>query len=153
MRFTYTVPKAKYNRIAYRIGSGIFLAIALIQIIVILNKSSSHPMLTAFFAVLLGGYGVYLLHASLRKNAFDITYVFSEDGMLVKHHYGDTLYTFDDIEFITMVIADENLTCYILNIKAKKDIYIIPFTMKGALCEKIYEFVHSRIKHTDDDEA
>lgn len=151
MSFTYTVPKRKTNRISYRILGSIFLLVALSQFILVVKGYGNHKMLTLIFALFLGFYGVYLIRASLRKQAFDITYVFNDDGMLVKHHYGETSYTFEDIEFVTMVIADENMVFYVLNVKTTKEVYSIPFTMKGELCEKIYEFVNSRIKHEDDE--
>ena len=107
-------------------------------------------MLTTLFAGALGLYGVYLFLMSFRKQAFDITYRFSDEGMLVTHKYGETLYSYDDIEFITMVIPDESLIYYMLNIKANNDIYAIPFTNKREYCEKIYEFVNSRIKKNEE---
>ncbi|MGN0152050.1 MAG: hypothetical protein ACI39Q_06220 [Wujia sp.] len=150
MRYTYTVPKRKANRFAYRFLGGVFLVVALLQFFVLLRGLSNHRMLTAIFAMLLFFYGGYLFIMSFRKQAYDITYCFDENGMLVTHHYGQKQYSFDDIEFITMVIADENMIFYMLNIKALKDIYTIPFTLKKELCETIYEFVNSRIKHDED---
>ncbi|MBQ8413352.1 MAG: hypothetical protein IJX12_07100 [Lachnospiraceae bacterium] len=152
MSYTYLVPKRKYNRICYRVMGGIFTIIALLQVFTIVKGASKFPMLTGLLAIFLGYYGIHLIYMSVRKQAFDITYKFSEEGLLVTHHYGEKLYTFEDIEFITMVIADPNLIFYVLNIKAGKDIYTIPFTMKKELCETIYEFVHSRIKHKEQDE-
>lgn len=152
MSYTYTVQKAKVNRVTYRVMGIIFTVIAALQVITLVKGYSKHPMLTGMFAFFLGAYGIYLIRMSFRKQAFDITYKFSEEGFLVTHHYGEKLYTFDDIEVVTMVIADENLIFYVLNLKAGKDVYSIPFTMKGALCEKIYEFVHAKIKHKDEDE-
>lgn len=152
MSFTYTVPKRKHNRISYRVLGTIFFVVALMQFILVAKGYGNHLMLTMIFALFLGFYGVYLIRSSFRKQAFDITYVFNSDGMLVKHHYGNTQYSFDDIDFVTMVIADANMMFYVLNVKTNTDVYSIPFTMKGELCEKIYEFVNARIKH-DDDEA
>ena len=151
MSFTYTVPKRKTNRITYRITGTIFFLVALAQFILVAKGYGNHKMLTMMFALFLGSYGAYLISSSFRKQAFDITYLFNEDGLKVTHHYGETQYSFDDIEFVTMVIADENMIFYVLNVKTKKDVYSIPFTMKGELCEKIYEFVNARIKHEDDE--
>ncbi|MBQ9279045.1 MAG: hypothetical protein IJ224_10480 [Lachnospiraceae bacterium] len=151
MTFTYDVKKRKANRISYRILGLIFTIIALLQCFTLFKNLSKHPMLTMVFAVMLGSYGLYLFIMSFRRQAYDITYKFSEEGMLVKHRYGESMYTFDDIEFITMIIPDESLIYYILNIKAKKDIYTIPFTNKREFCEKVYDFVNERIKHDEDD--
>ena len=151
MTFTYDVKKRKANRISYRILGIIFTLIASLQCITLYKNLSKHPMLTMVFAVMLGTYGLYLFIMSFRRQAYDITYKFSEEGMLVKHRYGESMYTFDDIEFITMIIPDESLIYYILNIKAKKDIYTIPFTNKREFCEKLYDFVNERIKHDEVD--
>ncbi len=151
MVLNYFVKKRKANRIAYRILGVVFIITAALQSITFTKHLSKHPMLTMTFAVLLGAYGLYLFSMSLRRQAFDITYKFTEEGMLVEHRYGETMYTFDDIEFITMVIPDDSLIYYLLNIKAKKDVYTIPFTNKREYCEKIYEFVNARIKHDEDD--
>ena len=150
MSYNYTVQKRKANRISYRIVGIIFLLITILQFITIIKGFTSHVMLTAVFAGMLGLYGLYLFLMSFRKQAFDISYKFFDDGMLVTHKYGETMYSFDDIEFITMVIPDESLIYYMLNIKAGKDIYAIPFTNKREYCEKIYEFVNSRIKKKDE---
>ncbi len=145
MRYNYTVPKRKYNRIAYRIMGFIFISISAIQFFTIFKGLSGHIMLTSLFAFGLGAYGIYLVMSSLRKQAFDITYVFSDDGIKVVHHYGETNYTYDKVDFITMIIPDESMLFYMLNLKAGRDLYSIPFTMKQELCEKIYELVNSHI--------
>lgn len=150
MSYTYAVSKRKYNRIAYRIIGSIFLVVAILQLIIVLKGYANHMMLTMIFMTALGLYGLFLITNSFRKQSFDITYKFDEEGMTVTHHYGETKYSFEEIEFITMVIADPNGIFYVLNIKAKKDIYTIPFTMKKDYCEAIYEFVNARIKKDDD---
>ncbi|MBE5932911.1 MAG: hypothetical protein E7263_05755 [Lachnospiraceae bacterium] len=151
MSFTYTVPKRKTNRITYRITGSIFFLVAFCQFILVAMGYGNYKILALIFALFLGSYGIYLISASFRKQAFDITYQFNDDGLKVIHHYGETQYSFEQIEFVTMVIADENMMFYVLNVKTTKDVYSIPFTMKGELCEKIYEFVNSRIKHDDDE--
>lgn len=145
MRFTYDVKKNKYNRIGYRIASIILLAIAGLQIFTLTKGYVEHIRLTLIMVSVIVIYGVYLMKSSFRKQAFDITYVFSDEGMLVKHHYGETLYTYKDIDFITMVIPDRSMIFYMLNIKAKNSIFAIPFTNKKDYCESIYEFVNANI--------
>ncbi|MBR1815643.1 MAG: hypothetical protein IJ763_02975 [Lachnospiraceae bacterium] len=150
MSYNYTVQKRKANRISYRIVGIVFLMITILQFITLIKGYTSHIMLTAIFSGALGFYGMYLFLMSFRKQAFDISYKFSEEGMLVTHKYGETSYSYDEIEFITMVIPDESLIYYMLNIKAGKEIYAIPFTNKREYCEKIYEFVNSRIKKKEE---
>lgn len=150
MRYNYTVPKRKYNRIAYRIMGLIFASISALQFVTIFRGLSNHMMLTGIFAFGLGSYGLYLIMNSLRRQAFDITYTFSDEGIKVAHHYGETNYTYDKVEFITMIIPDESMMFYMLNLKAGKHLYSIPFTMKKELCEKIYEMVNSHLPNSDE---
>lgn len=151
MSYTYTVPKRRANRISYRILGSVFTLISVLQFTLMATNHMKHKLLTLVFALVLAVYGLYLIMASFRKTAFDITYRFDEHGMLVTHRYGQTQYSFEDIDFITMIIPDATLICYMLNIKAKKDVYVIPFTMKKDYCEAIYEFVNARIKKNSED--
>lgn len=146
MRFTYDVKKNKNNRIGYRIASLILLSIGGMQIYTLSKGYVEHIRLTILLVAVIIFYGLYLMKSSFRKQAYDITYVFSDEGMLVKHHYGETLYPYSDIDFITMVIPDRSMIFYMLNIKTKNSVYAIPFTNKKEYCESIYEFVNENIK-------
>lgn len=150
MSYTYTVPKRRANRVSYRILGGVFTCVSVLQLYLLTMGRIKHMFLTFIFAMLLLVYGLYLITSSFRKTAFDITYRFDDNGMLVTHHYGQKQYTFDDIEFITMVIPDAMLIYYMLNIKAGRDVYTIPFTMKKDYCEAIYEFVNNRLKEKEE---
>lgn len=152
MSYTYTVPKRRANRVSYRILGGVFVAISVLQFFLLTTNHIKHMLLTFMFAFVLMVYGLYLITSSFRKQAFDITYRFDDKGMLVTHRYGAKQYSFDDIEFITMVIPDASLIYYMLNIKAGRDVYTIPFTMKKDYCEAIYEFVNNRIKKDNEHE-
>ncbi|MDO5127634.1 MAG: hypothetical protein Q4D54_07785 [Eubacteriales bacterium] len=152
MSYTYTVPKRRANRVSYRILGGVFVAISVLQFVLLTTNHIKHMLLTFMFAFVLMVYGLYLITSSFRKQAFDITYRFDDKGMLVTHRYGAKQYSFDDIEFITMVIPDASLIYYMLNIKAGRDVYTIPFTMKKDYCEAIYEFVNNRIKKDNEHE-
>lgn len=149
--YTYEVQKGKSSRNAYRMLGTIFFTVAALRFITLVQGYGKHLMLTGIFITLIGVYGAYLFLMSFRKQAYNIKYRFDESGMTVTHKYGESFYTYEDIEFITMVIADEYQIFYMLNIKAKKDVYTIPFTMKKELAETIYEYVNSRIKHDDEE--
>ena len=156
MRYNYTVRKRKSSRTAFRILGSVFFVVAALQFITLIKGFAKHPMLAGTFAVLLGTYGLYLIYGSLRKAAFDIVYHFTEDGLTVEHHYGETYYGYSEdadprVEFVTMVIADEAGVFYLLNVKTSKEAFVVPFTMKGELCSKIYEFVDSRLPKKSED--
>lgn len=148
----YTVKKKAANRIAYRLMGFVFLAIVALQMYCLFAGIYKHYLIPALLSIFLGYYGVYLMKMSFRKQAYDITYTINEEGFHVKYRFGEKMYTYDDIEFVTMVIADENMIYYMLNVKTKKDTYPIPFTMQGKLCEKVYDFMNARVKHDDENE-
>ena len=149
MSYTYEVQKRRSNRVAYRILAAVFLTFSVLQFIVIIRGYSNHPMLAGFFSTAVFLYGLYLLKNSFRKTAFNIIYRFDDEYITIKHHYGESKYTYDDVDCITMVTADPNMIFCVLNLKIKKDIYAIPFTMKKDYCERVYEFVNAKIKHDD----
>ncbi len=156
MKYNYTVRKRKSNRTAFRVLGSVFFAVAALQFITLIKGFAKHPALAGTFAVLLGAYGLYLIYGSLRKTAFDIVYHFTEDGLTVEHHYGETYYGYSEdadprVEFVTLVIADEAGVFYLLNVKTSRDTFVIPFTMKGELCEKIYDFVNSKLPGKKDE--
>lgn len=151
MTYTYAVQGNKSRRVGYRVIGGIFLVVAALQCVTLFKGYADRIVITAIFIAFCMFYGIYLVARTFKKQSFDITYKFSEEGMLVTHHYGETNYTFDDIEFITMVAADPEMLLCVLNIKAGKDIFNIPFTMKKEYCEKIYDFVNERIKKEEDE--
>ena len=45
----------------------------------------------------------------------------------MEHKYGTTHYDFDQIKHVTMVIPDENMIFYILNVFTEKERYTISF--------------------------
>lgn len=151
MSYTYTVPKRRANRVSYRILGGVFAMVAILQLTLMTLNMIDRKLLGLIFAFVLAVYGLYLILASFRKTAFDITYRFDDNGMLVTHRYGQKQYTFEDIDFVTMVIPDATLIYYMLNIKAGKDVYVIPFTLKKDYCEAIYDFVNARLKKDSTD--
>ncbi|MBR4514091.1 MAG: hypothetical protein IKO61_04320 [Lachnospiraceae bacterium] len=157
MKFNYTVRKSKGSRTAFRVLGTVFFVVAALQFITLIKGYAKHPMLAGTFAMLLGAYGLYLIYGSLRKAAFDIVYHFTEEGLNVEHHYGETSYGYTEdanprVEFVTMVIADEAGVYYILNVKTSKEVFVIPFPMKGELCERIYEFVNARLPKKEEND-
>lgn len=143
--YKLTIRKKKANRIAYRILGGVFILVAGLQVITLTRGYTKHPVLAAFFAAIIISYGIYLFRASFRKQAFDMTYIFDDEGLTLEHKYGTTHYDFSQIKAVTMVIADEAMIFYVLNIITEKEQFAIPLTMQKELCENIYEFMHARM--------
>lgn len=152
MSYTYKVPKRKANRISYRILGSIFIVVALLVIIPLVAGYANHVILSWIFSIFLGMYGFYLFAMSFRKQAFDITYKFDDDGFHIEHKYGNTDYSYDDISYINIIIPDQAMIFYMLQIKAGKENFTIPFTGKQEYCEKIYAFVKPKINEEPETE-
>ena len=147
--YKYTVRKRRANRVAYRILGAVFIIVAGLQTFTLIKGYANHAVITALFVTFVGLYGFYLFIMSFRKQAFDITYIFDDKGFTVEHKYGVTTYGFDEIKHVTMVIPDESMIFYILNVFTEKERYTISFTMQRDLCENIYEFMHARLPKKD----
>ena len=139
----YTVLKNKFNRIGYRIIGLLFLVVSFLQLFFLSNFSK--PIFTAIFAVTILYFGVFLIYRSFKKTSYSITYFFHENGIDISYKKKTIYHPFSNVEFITMVIPDSSMLYYILNLKIKKELFIIPFYMKKELCEKIYDFVNDKI--------
>ena len=147
--YKYTVNKRRANRLAYRFLGFMFLLVATLQAFTMIHGYAKHLVLTALFVTFVGAYGIYLVVMSFRKQAFSATYIFDDTGFTIEHKYGTTHYDFDQIKHVTMVIPDESMLFYILNIFTEKERYTISFTMQKELCENIYEFMHARLPKKD----
>ena len=139
--YKYTVNKRRANRLAYRFLGFMFLLVATLQAFTMIHGYAKHLVLTALFVTFVGAYGIYLVVMSFRKQAFSATYIFDDTGFTIEHKYGTTHYDFDQIKHVTMVIPDENMIFYILNVFTEKERYTISFMMQKELCENIYEFM------------
>lgn len=151
MGYKYKVNKRKANRLSYRILGIVFALIGIMQIITMIKGYSKHMMITSFFILIVGMYGIYLIKMSFRKQAFTITYIIDDSGFTVEHHYGTDHYNYDEIEAVTMVIPDESMVFYILNVLTKKERYVISFMYQNKLCEDIYEYMHARLPKNDEE--
>lgn len=147
--YKYTVKKRRANRIAYRMLGFVFVLVAGLQTFTLIHGYAKHVVLTTLFVTFVGLYGIYLFAMSFRKQAFTATYIFDDTGFTIEHKYGKTHYDFNQIKHVTMVIPDESMIFYILNIFTEKERYSISFTLQKDLCEAIYDFMHERIPKKD----
>ncbi len=151
--YKYTVRKRRANRVAYRLLGAVFIIVAGLQTFTLLKGYANHIVITTLFVTFVGMYGFYLFIMSFRKQAFDITYIFDENGLTVEHKYGTSHYSFDEIKHVTMVIPDESMLFYILNVFTEKERYTISFMMQKELCETIYEYMHARLPKKEESNA
>lgn len=135
----HTVKKSRGNRIALRSVAFIFLLIAILRIVVVIvSKEPTNRVVTV---ILCGGcllYGLYLLAATLRPQAYDITYVFLDKTFTMKMHRKEKTYSYGDIKDLGYVIPNESLDYSMIQIYIGKEQYTIPFNGNSNVGEGLY---------------
>lgn len=152
MGVEYTVKKNKYNRYGFR-GVGllfIVLAVALVTLVVIFPIKGR----IILGAIGIGGilYGAYLLRASFRKQAYDVKYQFTEEGINVVHRYGETLVTYDEVKGVNAMQPDPNMLYKILQIKTEKEQYVLSFEGNVQDCDTLYALITERMSKDEEQE-
>ena len=95
--------------------------------------------------ILLILYGLYLFLHTFRKTMYDITYNFEEEGLRIRHVRGETVYPYDKIDDVSLITPEDPNQYNIISIRTGKETFVIPFTLKKAQCDTIYEFLMSHV--------
>lgn len=141
----YTVHKNKATRISYRITGIVFLLLAITAIVFAFIRVGSLRVLVAIFSSIGMFYGIYLVKMSFRKQAYDITYQFSEEGILLKYHKGEETLTYDRIIDVSLIEPDPDIAYSIVQIKTEKEQLVLHFVDKDTYANKIFEYLNCRI--------
>lgn len=138
----HTVKKNRMTRIAYRMVGVFFIAIgaAFILLMIKSHGSMGSRLFKFAFGLALAVYGCYLVKASFRKSAFDLTYRFEADELVIEKEKKKKAYhmPYEKITDVNLVIPDLNMPYYILKIDIGKEQFVLPFTGKREKCDAIY---------------
>lgn len=142
-----TVRKNKGTRIAYRMlgvlfslaGIGAFIAAFLIQ--------RGIRVLLGLFGLIALYYGYYLVKMSFRKQAYDITYQFLEEGIRIMLHNGEVMLPYDEVLDVKLVIPDPDILYQVVQIKTKTEQYVLNFSGDEQRAKAVYEFVNRRVTY------
>ena len=82
----HTVKKNRATRIAYRMVGVFFVVIgaAFILLMIKSHGSTGGRIFKLAFGLALGVYGLVLVKSSFRKSAFDLTYHFEDDELIIE---------------------------------------------------------------------
>ena len=82
----HTVKKNRATRIAYRMVGVFFVAIgaAFILLMIKTHGSTGGRIFKLAFGLALAAYGLMLVKSSFRKSAFDLTYRFEDDELVIE---------------------------------------------------------------------
>lgn len=108
------------------------------------GMASTH-VIGAFFGALIMLYGGYLFIHTFEEDKYDIDYEFGDTEMTVKHVRGETVYTYDQIDDVSLIIPENEMIYSLIFIRAGKKKYLIPFSYKKEACDQIYKHLTSRV--------
>ena len=109
----------------------------------------SSLMIGAILGGLIGLYGGYLFIHTYERDKYDIDYEFTDKGMTVKHRWGVTEYSYEDIVDATLIVPENEYAYSLIHVKTKKHKYLIPFTGKKELCDQIYALLTTHVTLRD----
>ena len=141
----YHVKKRKRTRYTLRIVGFITVVVCLSQIIAFILGYGRGYKIGTFIAFILCLYGFYLFFSSFRSAAYDIDYEFNKDDFVIHTRYGDKKHTYDEIGDLNQIIPENDMFYSMIQITIGKKQYLMPFSYKKELADKIYAFLNERV--------
>ena len=134
----YTVRKNKNNRIVIRSLAFIFIAVAVLRIIVVVTSHEKSNAIITIFCTGCMLYGFVLLWQTLKPQAYDITYVFGEKSMTLKMRKKERVVMYNEITDLGYVVPNPNLDYSLVQIYVGREQFVIPFTENSNVGEALY---------------
>ena len=144
MGLTYTVKKSKAGRIGYRVLGLMFLGLGILGI-VLSFKLATMKFVVLMVAMMSMFYGVYLLRASFRLQAYDISYEFTEEHIKLRLHNGERIVPYDEVDDIQWVEPSLDIDYILIQIKIGKQQFVLHFSNKRPYAEKVYAYLLERV--------
>lgn len=147
----YTVKKNKRNRIAMRLTACLFLLVAIMRfIVVIVSKEHKNTLLTIVLCAGCLSYGIYLLRQTLKRQAYDITYVFGDKTLTLKMHRKEMQVSYSEILDLGYVVPNENMDYSIIQMYIDKEQYVLPFMGKSEVGKALYGMLKLKIDEAEE---
>lgn len=144
MGLTYTVKKSKAGRLGYRITGIVFTLLGIIGMILVWKVPNMRFLVIAV-AVMAAFYGIYLIRASLRQQAYDITYEFTEEHIKLKLHNGDQILPYSEVTNVQWIEPSPDMDYVMIQIQSKSRQYVLHFNNKRSYCETIFKYLSERV--------
>jgi hypothetical protein len=136
----HTVRKRKSTRIAYRSVGFVFIVLGIFLIISGVNGTGARFVKVAV-GIAMAAYGFALVRASFKRSAYDATYVFGENQMVILQKKYSANIPYSALTGVNMVTPDAEMDYYILKLDRGKNSYVLPFAGNKEKCRKIFELV------------
>ena len=141
----YHVKKNKRTRWTFRLLAIVILLVCTSYLVPFILGYGHLKFIGFLPCMLFSIYAVYLLIHSFRSRMYDIDYSFGMDDFKVKTHYGEKTYKYSEITNINHVVPENEMVYSLIHLNVGKDDYLIPFSYKKELADKIYTFLNERI--------
>ena len=145
----YTVRKNKNNRIVIRSLAFIFIAVAVLRIIVVVTSHEKSNAIITIFCTGCMLYGFVLLWQTLKPQAYDITYVFGEKSMTLKMRKKERVVMYNEITDLGYVVPNPNLDYSLVQIYVGREQFVIPFTENSNVGEALYGMLKIKREEAD----
>ncbi len=141
----YHVKKSSKSRNTLRyFGAFLFLFGAFLLYLFFSGMAAKH-IFGAILGALIALYGGYLFIHTFEADKYDIDYEFDDQEMRVKHRKGETVYTYDQIDDVTLVVPENEMIYSLILIRAGRTKYLLPFSYKKEACDQIYKHLMARV--------
>ncbi len=110
---------------------------------------ATRHLIGAILGALIGIYGAYLFIHTFEADKYDIDYEFGDTELTIKHRRGETVYTYDQIDDVSLIVPENELLYSLILIRAGKKKYLIPFSYKKEACDAIYSHLMARVTVKD----
>ena len=144
MGLSYTVKKSKTARIGYRIIGTLFLLLGIAGMILVWRLPAMRFLVIAV-ALIAGFYGVYLLKASFRLQAYDITYEFTEEHIKLKLHNGERILPYAEVTGLQWIEPSPDIDYFMIQIRSKKQQYVLHFRNNREYGQRIFNYLNERV--------
>ena len=147
----HTVYKNKRNRIAMRSLAFIFIAVAVLRVVVVLTSRERNSVIITMLCAACLLYGLVLLWQTLRPQAYDITYIFGDKTMTLKMHKKERTIAYDEITDLGYVVPNPSLDYSIVQIYIGKEQFLIPFSEKTDVGKALYGMLKLKKEEAEPD--
>lgn len=148
----HTVHKNRRNRLAVRSLAFIFIAVAVLRVVVVVTSHEKSSIIITMLCAACLLYGLILLWQTLKPQAYDITYVFGDKTMTLKMHKKERVISYSEITDLGYVVPNPNIDYSLVQIYIGKEQFIIPFTDKTEVGKALYGMLKIKREEAENSE-
>ena len=143
--YNYHVRKRRRTRYTYRFAGIVIMMVCISQVVMFVMGYGHAYKIGTILAFGFALYGFYLFINSFRAGAYDIDYEFRDEDFIVHTKWGDRHYTYGDVNDISQVMPENENIYSLIHISVKRADYVLPFSYKKEVADKIYTYVNDRV--------